>query len=192
MFLILKRQNLFRVVTFKSLDEIKNSIKEGEEYGEFNYDKKNKCEIKNKFEDFKIIKNPNFPYMLYNNISYNDVIPVNNENVNNANIILDESDNKGNKKYYVMHIHFIINGLISTQLSIGVMALIFNDLLNMKHFCNFIINKQIMLHGNRNNTIDNYKLIEEEINKLNDINTKKVNFKVGDSAYYEFYLSKIE
>jgi hypothetical protein len=49
-----------------------------------------------------------------------------------------------------------------------------------------------MLHGNRNNTIDNYKLIEEEINKLNNINTKEVNFKIGDSSHYKFYLSKIE
>lgn len=187
MFLIFKRQNIFDIVMFKSLDEIKNSIKKGENYGKSNYDEINNCELKNKFKDFKIIKNPEFPYMLYNNISYNNVIPV-----NNKHIILDESDNKENKKYYSMHIKFMVDRVINSHTSLltGVMSLIFDDLLNMKHFCNFIINKQIYSHGIKNNNINNYKLIEQEINKLN--NTKEVNFSIGNSFYYEFYLSKIE
>jgi len=96
MFLIFKRESPCDVVKFNSLDDIKIAV-ENKAYGEYNYDDKTKTYIKNKFENFKIIKKIKFPYVLCNGSS------------NIKNIILDVGNSQ--KTYYLLREHHYAHGV---------------------------------------------------------------------------------
>lgn len=152
MYLIFKRENPYGVVIFNSLDQIEKAVK-NEIYGERKYDKKNKMRLQNDYIDFTIIKNLEFPYKLCDNNSYI------------KNIILHVNQQK---KYYLLDEHHYAHGVWDYSGFDGK-KLIFNDLIEMKKYCENVVNQLSYLNGYYDNDrISDLELINLKFNKLKD------------------------
>lgn len=210
MFLIFKRENPYGPVIFYSLDDIKKSIKSGEIYGEYKWDSENKCHIKNKYKDFEIIENPEFPIELCDKYSVIE------------NIIFDIG-NSYNNTYYFMDKHSYAHGDWSWPTEDGT-KLIFNDLNSVKKYCKDIVQNETYLDGQEDmDRINDTKLVIKKMNKLagdnlelhekivdndeeydkdhdyyecyerrNNDTEDKVSFEIGNDFYVCFTISKIK
>ncbi len=208
MFLIFKRENPYGPVIFYSLDDIKKSIKSGEIYGEYKWDSENKCHIKNKYKDFEIIENPEFPIILCDKYSVIE------------NIIYDIGDSYNNT-YYFMDKHSYAHGVWSWPTEDGT-KLIFDNLIDMKYYCKDIVRNGRYLNGSNDMCrINDMKLIVKKMNKLagdnlelhekivdndkeyneyheyysdrnNNDTEDKIEFKIGNDFHVSFTISKIK
>lgn len=73
MYLIFKRANSYGVISFDTLDDIKESV-ETEVYGKYNNDKTRINGSHNNYADFTIISNPIFPYKLCDDYSSKKIL----------------------------------------------------------------------------------------------------------------------
>ena len=150
MYLIYKRVNPRGVISFDTLDDIKEAV-ETEVYGKYNYDKSIILGTLNNYADFTIISNPTFPYELCDD--YNSI----------KNVILDVSE-KPNLEYYLLYEHHYAHGVWNYPTVDGT-QIIFNDLKSMKEYCESVQKKLCYLNGN---TDDDYYLDEQLINEKFD------------------------
>lgn len=150
MYLIYKRVNPCGVISFDTLDDIKEAV-ETEVYGKYNYDKSIILGTPNNYADFTIIPNPTFPYELCDD--YNSI----------KNVILDVSE-KPNLEYYLLCEHYYAHGVWNYPTVDGT-QIIFNDLKSMKEYCESVQKKLCYLNGN---TDDDYYLDEQLINEKFD------------------------
>lgn len=161
MYLIFKRTNPCEVISFNSLDDIKEATKTGV-YGKYNYDGTRINGSPNDYSDFTIISNPKFPYELCDNYS-----PM-------KNIILDTSNNPL-LTYYLLDEHRFAHG-DWTYPSIDKKKLIFDDLIKVKKYCKSVSeNLSYMYFDNCDDPkqTDN-ELIDEKINELENHKKKNI------------------
>ena len=194
MYLIFKREDPYGIVAFHSLNDIENAVKK-EIYGEYNYDEKTETLLKNNYTDFTIIKNPEFPYTICDNY-YKDI----------GNIILDVSEQK---QYYLLDEHHYAHGVWDWPTMDGK-KLIFNDLIEMKKYCEDIVDKTPYLDGCEDSDylsdleqIDIKFNVLEDYKNLNDNKLQKeipcsiddqdnIHFTIGNDFYVDFTISKIK
>lgn len=181
MYLIFKRKNNYGFSIFYSLDDIKKAV-QTEFYGKYKYDEKTKTELKNDYDDFTIIKNPVFPYEISNNY------------LGMKNIIFDVNEEEN---YYLLDEHHYAHGVWDYP-SMDGKKLIFNNLIEIKKYCENVVNKtQYMDYYSDNryiceneSRIEDLELIKKKFEE-NEFDKNIIDFTIGNDYFCVFTISKI-
>lgn len=172
MYLIFKRVNPYGVITFDTLDNIKEAV-ETDVYGKYNNDKIRMNGSPNNYADFTIISNLTFFYELCN--GYNSI----------KNVRLDASE-KPNTEYYLLNEHHYAYGVWDYPRVDGT-KFIFDDLVKIKEYCKSVQKKLHYLDD------DDYLLDKKLIDKksIDEKINEQSNYKEKDNLYHSSYYANM-